>query len=389
MLVDSDCRTPNTSFQRSQYWYLLDATPDLFDGRCDFDEKDFVFWEASTVPFEGSNHAGIWSRWNSNGTYFTEGIATSLTEPLQAGQTYYFQMALLNQGSFQGLEGSVTGCTLDPEKHIDLYLDFDSITVVNDFSTGSASTDARMVATLDSEVIQGGENDEWTLVSTCFEAQGGETHFALIMPLGTFGELPPCTETMATSGVFRSFYYHIDDLSLDFSPESFEKEMVTCPNREIVVDLLDEFDFPLLSDAEFIWEDGFSGPARRLVEAGTYVVSVDVGCGSIPITLDITEIICADDVYVPNAFSPNNDGINDIFRVDLADGLDISSFRFSLFDRWGNIVFETRDPTFQWDGFLKGQKVLSGSYNYLLELGTINLEGEIISTSTGSLVILN
>jgi gliding motility-associated-like protein len=53
-------------------------------------------------------------------------------------------------------------------------------------------------------------------------------------------------------------------------------------------------------------------------------------------------------VFVPSAFSPNKDGLNDIFRVKIQD--DISEFHMLIFDRWGHLVFESNDPSYGWDG---------------------------------------
>jgi gliding motility-associated-like protein len=53
-------------------------------------------------------------------------------------------------------------------------------------------------------------------------------------------------------------------------------------------------------------------------------------------------------IFVPSAFSPNGDGLNDVFRVKIQD--DISEFHMLIYDRWGHLVFESHDPTKGWDG---------------------------------------
>ncbi|MDH3245743.1 MAG: hypothetical protein OEM26_14080, partial [Saprospiraceae bacterium] len=207
------CTSPVEGFKKLEHWYHLDATPDLFQRSCPFDETEFAFWDESVEPFTGNNFIGLWSRWNSDDSYFSEGIAIKLAEPLQANTVYSFEMALLNQGSYQGLGGSF-GCSLNPDKHIDLYISHDSIVVVNNFAQGSARTEATQVASMHSEEVTADGSEGWKKVSTCFEALGGEQYFAIILPLGSFGPLPPCAATQATSGVFRSFYYYLDEFSL-------------------------------------------------------------------------------------------------------------------------------------------------------------------------------
>jgi gliding motility-associated-like protein len=54
-------------------------------------------------------------------------------------------------------------------------------------------------------------------------------------------------------------------------------------------------------------------------------------------------------VYLPNAFSPNADGLNDGFKP-LGIGYESKNYSFSIFDRWGNNIFSTNDPAQAWDG---------------------------------------
>lgn len=81
----------------------------------------------------------------------------------------------------------------------------------------------------------------------------------------------------------------------------------------------------------------------------TYCITADIKCG---------------DIFVPNAFSPNNDNENDIFYVM---GHCIQEFRFSVFDRWGENVFETTDHTKGWDGTYKGEKLDAALFVYYLK----------------------
>lgn len=54
-------------------------------------------------------------------------------------------------------------------------------------------------------------------------------------------------------------------------------------------------------------------------------------------------------VYIPSSFTPNGDGVNDIFKPVLAN-ITVSDYRLTLFDRWGNTVFDTREPEQGWNG---------------------------------------
>jgi gliding motility-associated-like protein len=71
--------------------------------------------------------------------------------------------------------------------------------------------------------------------------------------------------------------------------------------------------------------------------------------------------------YVPNAFTPNADGINDEFKVY---GEGISSIEFKIFSRWGQIVFETKDINEGWDGKINGKLATAGIYVYKISYHT-------------------
>lgn len=71
-------------------------------------------------------------------------------------------------------------------------------------------------------------------------------------------------------------------------------------------------------------------------------------------------------IFLPNAFTPNGDGINDEFRIQ---GLFVRTYHLQVFDRWGQLVFESRDPGIHWDGQnTRGQSVPEGVYLYRLRL---------------------
>jgi|SRR6056300_582306 gliding motility-associated-like protein len=58
----------------------------------------------------------------------------------------------------------------------------------------------------------------------------------------------------------------------------------------------------------------------------------------------------AQEVYIPNSFSPNGDGLNDIWKPVFSDTLSVKQYDLQIFDRNGVLVFWTNDPTDGWDG---------------------------------------
>ncbi|MCC6723524.1 MAG: PKD domain-containing protein, partial [Saprospiraceae bacterium] len=101
------------------------------------------------------------------------------------------------------------------------------------------------------------------------------------------------------------------------------------------------------------WQDGSTKDWFHAKEGGLYLVQITDDCTtkSQEITVHWGDDTPAEQVYVPNAFSPNGDGINDVFKAYPAQGVDFQEFEFLVFDRWGNQLFISQDPTNGWDGF--------------------------------------
>ncbi|MEL6673790.1 MAG: gliding motility-associated C-terminal domain-containing protein [Bacteroidota bacterium] len=111
------------------------------------------------------------------------------------------------------------------------------------------------------------------------------------------------------------------------------------------------------------WQDG-SGESQLFVgRPGDYTVVVtdDIGCASGD-EINVKEQ-CPPRLFVPTAFTPNEDGRNDVLAVSATD---MVSYRLQIFNRWGKMVFDTSNPTEYWDGSLpNGQKAPEGVYMYL------------------------
>ena len=111
-------------------------------------------------------------------------------------------------------------------------------------------------------------------------------------------------------------------------------------------------------------------PIASPTEATEYCVTVtDVnGCvNDACVWIDI-EIVCGD-VFVPSAFSPNDDGENDVLCV-YSDC--IKDMTFTIYNRWGEQVFETSATNICWDGMWKGKKLNSAVFVYTLDGYLIN-----------------
>ncbi|HQQ94961.1 MAG TPA: gliding motility-associated C-terminal domain-containing protein, partial [Bacteroidia bacterium] len=75
--------------------------------------------------------------------------------------------------------------------------------------------------------------------------------------------------------------------------------------------------------------------------------------------------------YIPNAFTPNGDGLNDTFYPVMRG---VKKFELQIFDRWGTLIFATNTSEKVWDGTYQGQDCKQDVYNYKLVL--LNNKGE-------------
>lgn len=92
-------------------------------------------------------------------------------------------------------------------------------------------------------------------------------------------------------------------------------------------------------------------------------------------------IVPAAVLYVPNAFTPNGDGLNDTFGCK---GEGITEYNLQIFDRWGNMIFESNDMRRQWDGNYHNEIAPSGVYVY-----KINAKGSSANGKSKNLISEN
>ncbi len=122
---------------------------------------------------------------------------------------------------------------------------------------------------------------------------------------------------------------------------------------------------------ERVWQDGSTADTFRVARSGRYELAVSNECATVSDHINVLVESCRE-VYIPNAFSPNDDGRND--RFYLCDGGDVEVVRiFSIFDRWGNQVYHranilANDHQNGWDGGFKGRPMNPGVYAYFAEI---------------------
>ncbi len=117
------------------------------------------------------------------------------------------------------------------------------------------------------------------------------------------------------------------------------------------------------------------------LETTTYEVTVIDTNGCVGTAEIIVEIDRNRNVFIPNAFSPNGDGVNDFLRVYTGVGVETVNY-FRIFDRWGEQVYEANEFTYSqnsqdgWDGRMNGKTMNSGIYPYIAEI--VFVDGRVL-----------
>lgn len=115
------------------------------------------------------------------------------------------------------------------------------------------------------------------------------------------------------------------------------------------------------ADLPLEWYGNLFTEAGEIVQ--TYS-SVD-GCDSI-VTLRLRLKDCLQDFYLPNAISPNGDGLNDYFFMPAEILETIADFEISVYNRWGKLIFHSRDKNFQWPGERDGKMMENNIVSYVI-----------------------
>ena len=122
------------------------------------------------------------------------------------------------------------------------------------------------------------------------------------------------------------------------------------------------------SPASEVSDPGLQNPTAFITQTTTFhlVITDGICTRSDSVTVTVHEMNCDEpDIFIPDAFTPNGDGNNDVLYVR---GRFISSMDLKVFDRWGELVFETTSPTAGWDATYKGKPVDPAVFVYWLEV---------------------
>jgi gliding motility-associated-like protein len=123
--------------------------------------------------------------------------------------------------------------------------------------------------------------------------------------------------------------------------------------------------------------------------SGTYniVLRRENGLCYVEQTLQVVVTDCPGVIYwVPNCFTPDENEVNQQYGPVMSEGYDINGFNFTIFNRWGEVVWESNDPNGRWDGTFNNKMCTDGVYIWKLTFNVFNNDGKI--TNHGHLTII-
>lgn len=158
----------------------------------------------------------------------------------------------------------------------------------------------------------------------------------------------------------------IDSIQTELGQDTFY-----CPGTRL------QLDASAGTPAEYLWSNGATGPTVDIDAPGLYSVTVSNQCELVEDQIEIRECeMCT--FYLPNAFSPDGDGINDTFRA--FPNCEVISYNLRVYNRWGTQLYEGTDPTQGWDGRFGTQEMEMGVYLWILDY-TVSENGSARSAS--------
>lgn len=139
-------------------------------------------------------------------------------------------------------------------------------------------------------------------------------------------------------------------------PQLNVNDTIVCDSESLILRVDDE-------GYLYVWSTGDTSDQILVDTPGIYIVTAINNCGEISAEAFVSDSNCACRLYLPNAFSPNGDGANDVLKV-YTQCTEIEEFSFSIFDRWGGLVYRSHDFQEVWNGMSKGKNCIPGVYVY-------------------------
>jgi gliding motility-associated-like protein len=338
----------------------LNTSPDYFN-RCGTDSAvtvPYLAVDGYHEPHGGDAFAGI-SMFtgypNADTTdYWSEYLETKLSSPMQAGHdyyvSYYVTLAYHAPQSFNIISIDKIGARL----------------TVNMMDTFCKRPMYFLNGPADIETPAGTfitDTTNWTLVSGICHAKGGEQW----LTIGSFYMQHINARLLYSpvnniDGIHCTCYMLVDDVCVtDMEHPVTSDTIVYTPQFPIVLGAR-------IPEAQYAWNSGDTSAQMVVQAAGDYERQRWNNCNYYVERFHVEEMAPQSCLWLPTAFTPNGDGENDLFGPGNVNCEPLLlSFSFSIFNRWGQMVFQTNTPGEKWNGTFHGVPQEMGVYPYVLK----------------------
>ena len=359
------------------------------------------FWGINATPTHGNSYVSLFTRGMGGflNDGLNEGIGTPLAKPLKKDSCYIFSvdLAFFSKATFVGSFGdvveykypttlSISGGTSSCQKSIVLY---QSGPINNEqwqtysFSI-TPSADVNYL-TLEANFVNGDRQygclllDNIRIKSTHVDLGPDRVMCAgdvvtLTADSGNSNVMWSTGSTEKSLNITTPGEYSVkiaqdgctamDKIMIAFVPPiniDLGESKILCPGEIVVLNAAS-------ASATYQWSNGANSSSISVSNSGLYAVQVETACETFN---DEVEIIVVDDyccnLTAPNIFTPNDDGMNDVFEITSPSNLD--QFQLKIYNRWGRIVFEGTDIANHWDGKnANGEPASSGVYFWVASI---------------------
>ncbi|MEM9339916.1 MAG: gliding motility-associated C-terminal domain-containing protein [Bacteroidota bacterium] len=384
------------------------------------------FWEVTKIASDGSTFISLVTRGNQ-GPFANENedIQTELVRPVVVGETFTFDMDL----SFSENWGHFIGFGSD-------FLNYDTPAKLKVF--GGLNSCEKTELLWESPVI---EHTEWKTYLISITPQTTDVAFLIFQADFSTGSpefgniqldhIRPCSfevewvsdtviceneplvlDVTIPNGTYEwqdgtvSPLYTIQNagnysvvVSNGCATEKFELEVATrnclcdtaTPIQTVPFDSTKCRQVEITLDAttpggSYVWNTGSNDPTLPVKNPGLYSVEVSNSCESKTFDFLIETVECACNISAPNVFTPNGDGLNDVFEITGTS--DIARYNLKVFNRAGVNVYQSNQLDAYWDGYSNRNELPAGIYYYTVEVMCIQGNAILENSFNGWITIM-
>ncbi len=141
--------------------------------------------------------------------------------------------------------------------------------------------------------------------------------------------------------------------------------------------------------SSYEWSTGDTTAYILAESSGNYWVNVTTSCGILMDTVFIQFNLCECSIYIPNAFTPDDNKLNDTFKTFIS--CPVKKYLLTIHDRWGELLFQSTDPNLGWDGTYNAKSCQDGVYTYKVQVTYQHQEQETEESilEYGRIILLN